>query len=86
MEALGNELQVHFLIDATKARSESTAAATETEDLGDLASLHMGEAKAEGVARISPHSDFKAGQRVTFGVAVDRIHFFDPDTGAAIWS
>ena len=86
MEALGNELQVHFLIDATKARSETTQAATETEDLTDLTSLHMGEAKAEGVARISPHSDFKAGQRVTFGVATDALHFFDPDTGAAIWA
>jgi multiple sugar transport system ATP-binding protein len=86
VEALGNELQVHFLTDATRARSETTLAANETEELGDLQSLHMGEAKAEGVARISPHSDFKAGQRVTFGVAVDQIHFFDPDTGAAIWS
>ncbi len=86
VEALGNELQVHFLIDATKARSETTQAATETEELTDLTTLHMGEAKAEGVARISPHSDFKAGQRVTFGVATDALHFFDPDTGAAIWA
>ena len=69
VEALGNELQVHFLIDATKARSEVTAAAPETEELGDLASLQMGEAKAEGVARISPRSDFRAGSRVTFVVA-----------------
>jgi multiple sugar transport system ATP-binding protein len=86
VEALGNELQVHFLIDATKARSETTQAAQETEELTDLASLHMGEAKAEGVARISPHSDFKAGQRVTFGVSTDQVHFFDPDTGGAVWS
>jgi multiple sugar transport system ATP-binding protein len=86
VEALGNELQVHFLIDATKARSETTQAAQETEELTDLTSLHMGEAKAEGVARISPHSDFKAGQRVTFGVSTEQVHFFDPDTGAAIWN
>jgi multiple sugar transport system ATP-binding protein len=86
VEALGNELQVHFLIDATKARSEITQAAQETEELTDLSSLHLGEAKAEGVARISPHSDFKAGQRVTFGVSTEQVHFFDPDTGAAIWS
>jgi len=38
------------------------------------------------VARISPHSSFRAGSRVTFTVATDQLHFFDPDTGAAIWS
>ena len=86
VEALGNELQVHFLIDATRASSESTQAAAETEELGDLPTLQTGEAKATGVARISPHSSFRAGSRVTFTVATDQLHFFDPDTGAAIWS
>jgi multiple sugar transport system ATP-binding protein len=85
VEALGNELQVHFLTDATKARSEVTQAAQETEELGDLASLQMGEARAEGVARISPRSDFRAGSRVTMAVRTDQLHFFDPDTGRAIW-
>jgi multiple sugar transport system ATP-binding protein len=85
VEALGNELQVHFLVDATKARSEVAQAAQETEELGDLPTLAMGEAKAEGVARISPRSDFRAGSRVTFAVRTDELHFFDPDTGRAIW-
>ena len=69
VEALGNELQVHFLIDATKARSEVAQAAPETEELGDLASFQSGEARAEGVARISPRSAFRAGSRVTMVVA-----------------
>ncbi len=85
VEALGNELQVHFLVDATKARSETTAAATETEELGDLPTLQSGEARADGVARISPRSDFRAGSRVTFTVRTAQLHFFDPDTGRAIW-
>ncbi len=85
VEALGNELQVHFLVDATKARSEVTAAASETEELGDLPDLQMGEAKADGVARISPRSDFRAGSRVTFVVRTEQIHFFDADSGQAIW-
>jgi multiple sugar transport system ATP-binding protein len=85
VEALGNELQVHFLIDATKARSEVTAAAQEVEELGDLPTLQLGEAKAEGVARISPRSDFRAGSRVTMVVRTEQLHFFDPDTGQAIW-
>jgi multiple sugar transport system ATP-binding protein len=85
VEALGNELQVHFLVDATKARSEVTAAASETEELGDLPDLQMGEAKADGVARISPRSDFRAGSRVTFVVRTEQLHFFDADSGNAIW-
>jgi multiple sugar transport system ATP-binding protein len=85
VEALGNELQVHFLIDATRARSEVAAAAQETEELGDLPTLQSGEARAEGVARISPRSDFRAGSRVTFSVRTEQLHFFDPDTGQAIW-
>ena len=85
VEALGNELQVHFLTDATKARSEVAAAAQETEELGDLASFQPGEARAEGVARISPRSDFRAGSRVTMVVRTASLHFFDVDTGKAIW-
>jgi multiple sugar transport system ATP-binding protein len=86
VEALGNELQVHFLIDATKARSETAQAAQETEELGELPTLQMGEARrAEGVARISPRSDFRAGSRVTMVVRTDQLHFFDLDTGMAIW-
>jgi multiple sugar transport system ATP-binding protein len=85
VEALGNELQVHFLVDATKARSEVTQAASETEELGDLPDLQMGEAKADGVARISPRSDFRAGSRVTFVVRTEQLHFFDADSGQAIW-
>jgi multiple sugar transport system ATP-binding protein len=85
VEALGNELQVHFLTDATKARSEVTAAAQETEELADLASFQTGEARAEGVARISPRSDFRAGSRVTMVVRTEQLHFFDSDTGNAIW-
>ena len=85
VEALGNELQVHFLTDATKARSETAAAAQETEELGDLASFQAGESRAEGVARISPRSDFRAGSRVTMVVRTGQLHFFDLDTGKAIW-
>jgi len=61
IEALGNEMQVHFLIDATRARSELARAATETHELGELQSLQAGGAKAEGVARVSPRSPAQGG-------------------------
>jgi len=86
VEALGNELQVHFLIDATRAHSEDTAAATGEAELGELQSLHLGEAHTEGVARISPRSQITAGSRATFVVDTDFLHFFDPDSTLAVWS
>jgi multiple sugar transport system ATP-binding protein len=86
VEALGNELQVHFLIEAAASRSEDTEVATGTSELGGFASVGVAGTKAEGVARISPRSAIKAGSRATFVVDTERLHFFDVDSGAAIWS
>jgi multiple sugar transport system ATP-binding protein len=85
VEALGNELQVHFLIDATTARSEDTEAATGTAELGGRANLSAGGTRAEGVARTSPRSELRAGTRATFAVDTTTLHFFDPESGLAIW-
>jgi multiple sugar transport system ATP-binding protein len=85
VEALGNELQVHFLVDAVRARSEDTEAATGTSELGSLSAL-AGANRAEGVARVSPRSDLRAGVRAAFLVDTSHLHFFDPESGQAIWS
>jgi multiple sugar transport system ATP-binding protein len=87
VEALGNELQVHFGLDATRVRSEDAVSATEHEDLQTLgASGLVGrETLAEGVARVDPRSGIKTGERVSFRVDTERLHFFDLDSGATIW-
>jgi multiple sugar transport system ATP-binding protein len=85
IEALGNELQVHFLIDAVRAESQETKAATETEELAGLP-IQGGGTKTTGVARISPRSALHAGSRATLHVDTDQLHFFDPATGSAIWA
>ncbi len=85
IEALGNELQVHFLIDAVRAESQETKAATETEELAGLP-IQGGGTKTTGVARVSPRSELHSGSRATLLVDTDQLHFFDPDTGSAIWS
>jgi len=86
IEALGNELQVHFLLDATRVRSEDAQAAAETGELEGLQSLQSGGVRAAGVARVSPRSELKAGSRATFAVDTERLNFFDYESGAAIWS
>ncbi|HUB69264.1 MAG TPA: sn-glycerol-3-phosphate ABC transporter ATP-binding protein UgpC [Acidimicrobiales bacterium] len=88
VEALGNEIQVHFLIDATTARSADTDLATgAVEELGEVAALpSMSGDKSEGVARVSPRSALRAGSHAVFAVETESLHFFDPDHGKAIWS
>ena len=82
----GNELQVHFLLDATRVRSEDALAATETHELEGLQTLQTGGVRAAGVARVSPRSELKAGSRATFAVDTERLNFFDNENGAAIWA
>jgi hypothetical protein len=36
------------------------------------------------VARIDPRAKIRAHGRTTFTVDVERLHFFDPETGLAI--
>jgi hypothetical protein len=36
------------------------------------------------VARVDPRISVASGERVRFAVDVDRLHFFDPDSGAAL--
>ena len=51
VESLGNELQVHFLIDAERARSEDSAAAIAASELGGPSMLRPAGTTSEGVAR-----------------------------------
>jgi multiple sugar transport system ATP-binding protein len=86
IEALGNELQVHFLLEATRVRSEEAQAAAETRELEGLQTLQTGGVKAAGVARVSPRSELKAGSRATFAVDTERLNFFDYENGSATWA
>jgi len=86
IEALGNELQVHFIIDATRVQLEDAQAAAETRELEGLQTLQTGGMKAAGVARVSPRSELKAGSRATFAVDTERLNFFDYESGVAIWA
>jgi len=76
VEALGSELVVHFTIDATRVVAEGAHAAD-----AEAATI-----SGEGVARVDPRTPAKAGERLDFAIDVDGIQFFDPDSGAAIWT
>jgi len=78
VEALGSELLVHFSIDAHRVHVEDVQD-RDLEDAGEL-TVH-----GEGVARVSPRAVVKAGDRTTFAVFPERMHYFDPETQLAIY-
>jgi multiple sugar transport system ATP-binding protein len=85
VEALGHEIDIHFLLDAPRARSEETEVATGEAELGGSTNL-TSASKSEGVARVLPRSRLHAGDRATFAVDTALLSFFDPDSGRAIWA
>jgi len=82
-EALGAELMVHFTVGARPAI---------TEDVKELAH-DVGETVSEEdvsettvVARFDPHSRAREGEPIEAVVDTRSLHFFDPETGAGIYS
>jgi multiple sugar transport system ATP-binding protein len=82
VESLGNESLIHFSTDARTVRNRGGVftAAPDVDASGDIA----GAAATEGVARVDPRVRVAVGEQVTFVVDVDRLHFFDLETGDAI--
>ncbi|HET9076129.1 MAG TPA: sn-glycerol-3-phosphate ABC transporter ATP-binding protein UgpC [Acidimicrobiales bacterium] len=75
VEALGSELLVHFTIDAKRVMAEGAVEEEEQQIMKG----------GEGVARVDPRAKMKPGSRGRFAVDTERMHFFDSDTGQAIW-
>jgi len=81
VEVLGSEQLVHFTIDAPRVREESDLpGAADDGDQGEIVAASV----SEGVARVDPRSAIRSRGQAVFGVDVERLHFFDPATGAAI--
>jgi multiple sugar transport system ATP-binding protein len=80
VESLGNESLVHFSTDARMVRSRGGVFTADADASGDIA----GAAATEGIARIDPRARIAVGDQLTLAVDVDRLHFFDAETGEAI--
>jgi multiple sugar transport system ATP-binding protein len=77
VEALGNELFVHFTLEVPRVG--------ENERIDDAADMVAGaDAVDAGVARVAPRASVRAGERTMFAVDAEWLHFFDPDSGAAV--
>jgi multiple sugar transport system ATP-binding protein len=76
VEALGNELMVHFTIDARRVLAHEAL----VDDEADAKAIGT-----EGVARVDVRAPVHPGDRVRFSVDVNHMHFFDNETSLAIW-
>jgi multiple sugar transport system ATP-binding protein len=88
-EALGAEVLVHFTIDARQAVTDEMREFAE--DVGDDRATTQiaegtGPSSAALVGRFSPRTRVLEGDTAEVSVDPTALHFFDPDTGAAIYS
>ena len=86
-EALGSDVVVHFPIDAPQAITDDVRELAE--DVGveavEQVEAHAAGGKAVMMARLNPRTKARVGERVELVVDTHRLHFFDPDSGAAIY-
>jgi multiple sugar transport system ATP-binding protein len=75
-EALGSELLVHFELPVRAP--DGTARITSTESASS-------ESATRWIASFRARTDIRAGEPVTVAPDAERLHFFDPDSGDAIW-
>jgi multiple sugar transport system ATP-binding protein len=73
VEALGSDLLVHLRTEAPRV---TVADAFDGEEEAGL--------EARLTARLPPHVDVRAGERLRLGVDMKRLHVFDPETGLAL--
>jgi multiple sugar transport system ATP-binding protein len=74
-EALGSEVLIHFSV--TAAATAAPDASEFIESVGDEGSIF--------VARVHPQTKAREGGRLRLVVNTKRLHFFDADTGLAIY-
>jgi multiple sugar transport system ATP-binding protein len=79
VEALGSELLVHFRTDAKMVDADAKSSEKVLDSAGESAD------DADCVARVDPHNIVRAGERTSLEFSCDRLEFFDPSSGLAIW-
>ncbi len=83
VEELGDERYVLFDLDAPRVDTEATRAALKTR-AGDDALLLPDETRARFTIRLPADLALPASGPLTVSMDPHRLHFFDPDTGAAL--
>ena len=79
-EDMGSEVYIHFSVDAKAVRGEDVKAAV-GEEAAEVADVKGNV----WVARVDRETHAQEGTALELVVDTSRLHFFDPDTGDAIY-
>jgi multiple sugar transport system ATP-binding protein len=82
VEPLGSDLLVHLTVDIPPVEGNADVVEL-AEESEDIPLEELGD-RTELVARFSPRSSVREGNRIKVSVDTSQLHFFDPETGAAI--
>ena len=80
LEQLGSDSYIHFYKDIKPVQTEAIEEilADEGEDISVLGD------QTKFIARVSPNSVVKEGEKITLSIDPSKLHFFDPSSGDAI--
>jgi multiple sugar transport system ATP-binding protein len=84
-EALGAEVMVHFSVDAKPALTEDVRELAEDVAGAPDPTVEPEEGRTVMVGRFSPRTRVKEGDSTEVAVDTRALHFFDADTGLAIY-
>ncbi|MEO8422786.1 MAG: sn-glycerol-3-phosphate ABC transporter ATP-binding protein UgpC [Actinomycetota bacterium] len=85
-ESLGADVVVHFTVQAPAVVTEDTKELARDVGHDPLEAVEQrGSDHSEFLARLSPRTMATKGQQIELVVDVARLHFFDPETGLAIY-
>ncbi|RPI31551.1 MAG: TOBE domain-containing protein [Actinomycetota bacterium] len=85
-EALGSELVVHFEVDAPPVLTEDARELLEDRSIApDMPASTEEDRTSTLVGRFDPASGVREGQVVEVAVQTRAVHFFDPDSGLAVY-
>jgi multiple sugar transport system ATP-binding protein len=86
VEQMGSEAYVHFTMEAPRVLTEDTRDLV-ADALGDthVSEIERTAAISPFVARVHPHTRIRKGTNARLVVDTTQMHFFDLDSGAAIW-
>jgi multiple sugar transport system ATP-binding protein len=83
-EDMGAEVFAHFRVDAEAVESEEVLEAMEEEDVPGAVRERM-RGGVPFIARLERNTRAREGDRLDVAVDTSRLHFFDSETGAAIY-
>ena len=84
-EALGSEVLVHFEVDVPLVLTEDTLELARDAGLEELGKVGADSQRSTFIARLSPRTEARKGDRIELIVDTGRMHFFDIETGRGIY-